>query len=141
MLPPQYYKNFAIRSPIQTHTRPATCVEIGCLAYHNGWQYRIETLLPEDLHVAIHSGKRCRIVDVKEGESYLVFEPGQPCFDAPNHRVTLDRPEIFLVGRGHYSQFQAKTARRHANGENFMDDMINHLDVIVTEIKRGSYDG
>lgn len=137
LMPTQNYMTYAIRSPISTHTRPATCAEVGCPAYTNGWQYRVQDLTPSDLYAATHAGKRFRRVTVAEGEDYLVFESGQPCFGTRQHRVPLDRPEHYFVGRGDQRSFTTRTARRHKRPEDWVDDMRTQLDVIRTEIQKG----
>jgi hypothetical protein len=136
-LPVSSYKTYAIRSPIQTHYRKATCEEIGCEAFQNGWAYLKEDLTPGDLYLATHSGKRYREVHIGPGQNYIVFEAGQSCFGAAQHVISLHRPEFYFVGRGHTSVFQARHARAHANGDDFVDDFANHQDKLNTTFKRG----
>jgi len=137
LMPAHNYQTYAIRSPLQTHFRAATCAEIECPAYANGWQYRMQELSPADIYAAEHSGKRWRKVHIREGEDYLVFESGQPCFAARSHRIPLDRPEFYFVGRGDRRSFSTRQARKHARPEDWVDDMQTHLDVIRREVEKG----
>lgn len=129
-------KTYAIRSPLATHTRPATCAEAGCLAYYQGWTLRVEDLTPELLYTAKHSGRRFTTEHVAEGETYLVFEAGQLCFAAGTHRVPTGKPEIYLVGRGDHRLFDPRRAKRHTSPEDFMDDLHTHLDKVHTDRER-----
>lgn len=135
LMPTHNYQTYAIRSPLQTHTRRATCAEVDCPANANGWQYRVQSLTPSDLYAAEHAGKRFRRVHIAEGEDYLVFEAGQPCF--AKHRVSLDRPEFYFVGRGDRRSFTPTLAREHTRPIDWVDDMQNHFDKLRTEIEKG----
>lgn len=137
LMPTGNYQTYAIRSPLATHTRRATCAEVACPAYTNGWQYRVQELTPADIYAAEHAGKRYRRVHIAEGEDYLIFESGQPCFAARQHRVPLDRPEFYFVGRGDRRSFTTRKARQHKRPEDWVDDMQNHLDTIRTEFEKG----
>jgi hypothetical protein len=137
LMPTGNYKTYAIRSPLATHTRAATCEEYGCEAYANGWQIRVENMTEEDKHAVRTSGKRYREVRLTEGETYFVFESGQPCFAARQHRVSLDRPEWYFVGRGDRRSFSTRQARRHSRPEDWVDDMQTNFDTIRTEIEKG----
>lgn len=135
--PSHAFKTFSVRTPKDTHTRAASCKEVDCEHYTHGWQLRVEGLPPEMVHLAIHSGRRFERVEVAEGETYLVFEAGQPCFASGTHRVSLDRPEFFLVGRGDYRTFNPLKARRHDNPRDFVDEMQTDLDKLRTLRERG----
>lgn len=133
---PYAYKTHAIASPIKTHYRKATCAEAGCDYYKDGWTFHKEQLSAEDLYVATHSGKRYREVKLAEGYTYLVFEPGQPCFAAATHVVTLERPEFYFIGRGDYRVFSPHKAKQFTP-DDFVDEFANHLDRLHTAIERG----
>ena len=131
-----FYETYAVRSPLRTHYRKATCQEVQCPAYTNGWHYRIEHLTPELLYAALHSGRKYRQVDVTEGESYLVFEPGQICFDYKTHYLPLERPEFYFVGRGRGSTFSHRRAAQYT-AQNWVDKFAEKLSSLQDEIKKG----
>lgn len=131
------YLTYCIRQPMITHFRPATCAEVDCGAWRGGWQLRVEQLTPELLRAARNSGKRYREMTVTEGETYLVYEPGQACFDSVNHRLPLERPAFFYEGRGDFRSFTIRRARQHANAEDWADSMAHHLDHVRSEIQKG----
>lgn len=136
-MPTQLYKTYAVRSPISTHFRAATCAEVDCEAYVNGWQLRVEGLTPDLLYTAKHSGRKFKEVEVAKGETYLIFEAGQFCFAASTHRKSLDRPEFYYTGRGDFRSFSIRKADQFAKPEEWVDSFQHHLDKINTEIQRG----
>lgn len=101
-LPPHLMNTHLILAPVATHFRPATCEEVGCPHFLEGWRLRIDALPAQTVHAAKTSGRRWRELQVAEGETYLVFEPGQPCFKSFSHRIRLDRPELFIKREGDY---------------------------------------
>lgn len=135
--PTNAYTTFAVRSPLDTHFRKATCEEIDCPEYIQGWQLRKEDLTPELLYTATHCGRKYQEIQIKEGETYLVFEPGQPCFRESTHIIPNGRPELFYAGSGDFRSFRIRNARQHANAENFVDEMATTLDKIRTLQERG----
>lgn len=131
----QNYKTFALRQPEHTHTRVAQCSEVDCMAYRNGWSFRIEHMDAEMRHVATHSGRHFREVSIADGETYMLFSPGQQCFEV--HRVPLHREPFYFVGRGDFRTFTVRNARRHASGDDFVDDFASHQDALATMVERG----
>lgn len=99
-LPPQAMKSYRIIAPSATHFRPATCEEVDCIPYREGWRLRVEGLPPEMLHTARTCGRKFTELRVAEGETYLVYEAGQPCFKASQHMVPNGRPERFIERDG-----------------------------------------
>lgn len=144
---PAAYKTYSIVAPTSTHFRPATCAETDCPDYLNGWRVRIEGLLPEMLHTAKTARFQVngrwvpyRYVEeqLAEGFTYLVFEAGQPCFRAREHRLRLDRPELFLVRDGdHRGNPRGTRARMHQKPESWVEDFGEHQQNIADQIERG----
>ena len=97
---PNAYESYEVKVPLATHWRRATCAEIDCPDYLSGWQVRVEHVPPALLHMARTSGRKFVPLHVRDGETYLVFEAGQPCFQVSTHRKRLERGEIFVVRRG-----------------------------------------
>lgn len=134
--PPQAYKTYSVAQPLATHWRPATCAEAGCLNYLNGWRVRVEGLTPELLHAATSSGRKFTRQDVAEGETWLVFEAGQPCFAASAHRVLTGRPQRFFERGGDW-RGNPRGERRELNPADWLDSFANHQDRLATAIGRG----
>lgn len=135
-MPTQNYQTFAIRKPFSTHYRHATCEEIGCEAFLHGWQLHLESLPPDLVYAAKHSGRKFREYRMEEGETYLIFEPGQSCFAESTHVISLDRPEFYFVGRGDHRSFSTRRAQQF-NSADWVDVFATHLDRIRTEQAKG----
>jgi hypothetical protein len=139
LMGPESYKTYEMRSPLSTHFRKATCAEAGCEHYLCGWQTRIEGLSPEMIRAAKTSGRKFTEQRIAEGETYLVFEAGQPCFRASTHRMRItDRPPLYVVRDGDWRGNPRRTkARLHQNPEHWVEDFATHQQAIADEIKKG----
>lgn len=135
-MPAGAYKTYQIAAPLSSHFRPATCAEVDCPDYLRGWRVRWEPLTPELRHAATTSGRRYRLEVVSATESWLLYEAGQPCFRAGEHRKRLERPELFVVRGGDHRQAIGET-RRHTRPEDWVDDFANHQDRIASAQRRG----
>ena len=135
---PEAYKTYEMRSPLSTHWRPATCAEANCQYYAGGFQVRVEGLAEQVLHAVQHSGRKYTWQQVAEGETYLVFEPGQPCLQQSLHRVRIDRPPLYIVRDGDWRGNPRGTkARLHQSPDNWVEDFATHQQAIADEIKKG----
>ena len=97
---PSAYETFSIHRPLATHWRKATCKEVDCPQYLNGWRVRVELLTPKGVHDATHCGRKFDRVGVAPGETWLIYEAGQPCFQAAHHQKQIERPELYVVRGG-----------------------------------------
>lgn len=137
-MPPQAYKTFAILAPVSSHWRKATCAEVDCPNYLNGWRVRIEGLDEEMLHAARASGRRFTELHVAEGETWLVYEAGQPCFRAGQHRKRLDEPELYVVRDGDWRGNPRGTpARRHSRPEHWVENFAEHQQGLADAHQKG----
>lgn len=102
---PNEYSTFSIHTPLNTHWRKATCSEVNCPQYLNGWGLRVESHDATIVYAAEHSGRKFYRKEVSPGETWLVFEAGQPCFQEANHRKKLDREEFYLLRRGDFRSY------------------------------------
>lgn len=135
---PEAYKTYAVVAPLGTHFRPGTCAEAECPHYLHGWRVRIENLTPDLLAAAKNSGRRYTEERIAEGESYLVFHAGQPCFKASQHRVRIDRPPLYLVRDGdHRGNPRGTKARLHQNPAHWVEDFAEHQQKLADEIAKG----
>lgn len=138
LMPAAAYKTFEIAAPASTHFRPATCAEVDCPHYLNGWRVRVEGLPPEMVHTAKTSGRRFRELRVAESETWLVFEAGQSCFQASQHRTRLDRPELFVVRDGdHRGNPRGTKARLHQRPEHWTEQFAEHQQGLADAHQKG----
>lgn len=137
---PDEYKTYAVASPIETHTRDASCSEVDCEAYAQGWRSTI------DVSTRLGAAQAKYIVE-QSGRSYTLSEPipnllifefaaGQECF--AQHRVTLDRPSLFIVQGGDWRGNPLNTPRTlHSGPDPWVDDFATHQEKLKAIIERG----
>lgn len=135
-MPPGAYQTFQVAAPLSTHWRPATCEEVACPDYLNGWRLRVEGLTEQDIHVATHCGRKYERLAVCPGETWLVFEAGQPCFKASKHRKRIDREERFIIRGGDHRANPAGD-RRETTASGWVDDFGEHQEVLADRLKEG----
>ena len=97
--PVDQMRTHAIFAPLETHWRKASCEEVGCLAFHMGWTLDTVGLPEKDVELAKRSGRVYTIVPGEHGD-VLAFGPGQSCFRVSEHRIRIERPEIFVARNG-----------------------------------------
>jgi hypothetical protein len=138
-LPSRMYKTFQIASPVATHFRQATCAEAECTAYKEGWTYKKADLVAQNLlYLVTHAGKKYREQTLDEGgEIYLVFESGQVCFQARAHRVSLQRPEFYLAGRGDHRTYSPRMANKFDRADQWVESFATHQEIINRVIEEG----
>ncbi len=88
------FKTYSLSQPIATHTRKATCEEVDCEHWREGWTYDVRQLDERLIRAIRLSGKRFREQE-HLGVTYWVFHPGQQCFR--EHRVSNDREAFHLI--------------------------------------------
>lgn len=120
-------KVYSIAKPTSTHTRPATCAEVDCVAYTVGFKILADETDPTGKLRAeyIRSGDTGRaFTETREGTvAVFWFPPGERCFTKTPHRIDLDRPEFYTVSElGH--RF------KHSGPEPWVNDCGEHLDTL-----------
>jgi capsid protein len=135
-LPAQAFRTFQISAPVASHFRPASCAEVDCPNWLNGWRVQVEKLTPELLHAAKTSGRRHREEPLAPGVTWLVFEAGQPCFRAGQHRTPIGRPELYLVRDGDWRQSYGQ-ARQHTRPEHWVEEMSENQQRLIDAKQRG----
>jgi hypothetical protein len=136
-LPPSSYKTYQIAAPISTHWRPASCAEVECPNYLHGWKVRADVLDEKMIHTATHSGRKFVWQRLSELENWLVYEAGQPCFQAAVHRVRVDRPELYIVREGDRRGNPRSTGPVQLSSVNWVDDFSEHQASIAGAVERG----
>lgn len=138
-MPASSYKTYQILQPIQTHFRDASCQEVDCEAYANGWTTTIDT--GTDLgkkqanYIWLHSGRHFAFVQNGTKVTFT-FAAGQKCFR--QHKVSLERDQIYVVRDGDWRGNPRGTApRRHSNAADWLDDFADHQARLSKEIENG----
>lgn len=135
-LPITAVQSFGIHMPKATHWRKATCAEVECKWYLEGWV----TVVPAGSDQALivrHSGRRFREIPQEGGMTAFVFEAGQRCFRADDHHMKLDRPEIYVVRDGDWRGNPTGRRRIHARPLDWVDEFSDHLGKVNEQIEKG----
>lgn len=136
----RHYQTFQITAPKATHTRRATCEEVECPAYARGWRMKLDltTALGQQQasYIKHSSGRSYKIVSQADGLVELEFAANQPCFS--EHRVRIDRPEIYRVKGGDFRGNPLNTPTRvHAKPELWVEEFAENQDRIAQAIQKG----
>ena len=143
-VPQRMMKTYGIVRP-PDHFRPATCAEVDCEAYTHGW---VSTMLAGSDDLAFLTQRVCRgDVDgwhrhfttelAPDGFVRLTFPPGQPCFRASSHRISVERPPIFLVRSGDWRGNPGGQHRVHTRPEHWVEDFAEHQQGLADALQRG----
>jgi hypothetical protein len=144
MLPPEAKKTYSIRAPIATHWRSASCAEVDCELYTDGWRLRAELLSEGDLHLIRESGRKWTELQIAEGETWLVFSPGTPCllqwsvgqpFTERNHKVQA-RPEVYLLTPGDWRMWCGEEYR-FRRSDQWVEDFGEHQERLADRARQG----
>lgn len=136
-LPVEAMKTYQIVAPKGTHMRPATCEEIGCAPFLNGWQSVIDegTELGQAQAYYIRRNSRRSFTEhqgMTAGLVVFTFPPGQKCFEADSHRVRIGKPDLFVVRggdwRGNPRDIQPFF---HSKPEHWVEDFAEHQDKLA----------
>ena len=86
---------YGLRTPINSHRRLASCEEINCQHWREGWTIiadlrtdkgqLIEYTIKHDAH------KRYKQEPLADGRTLFTFEAGQVCLRAAEHTTSLER--------------------------------------------------
>lgn len=123
-MPVDRMRTFRVASPRATHTRPATCAEVGCGAHLKGWKTVVPETSPDPQAFTAatvraasrglldHYRRHCTEERLPDGMVRFHFPAGQRCFRWDTHRKSLERPELYIVRGG---DWRANTGliRRH----------------------------
>ena len=141
-MPASAYKTFQVSSPVSTHFRPASCEEAGCLAHAHGWATMCDESSDQGQRQAYYIRKQSGRLFVEArtelGITRFTFEAGQRCFASDDHRVPLERPELYIVREGDWrGNPRGIEPRFHARPADWVDEFANHQDRLATAIEQG----
>jgi hypothetical protein len=138
--PVQAYKTYGIYTPLATHFRAATCAEVECSRYLNGWETRVDEttdLGQAQAHYIRRDSGRGFSESRDAGLTVFRFEPGQRCFASDTHRTRIERPEIFIARGGDHRGNPTGQVTKHTSPAHWVEDFAEHQQRIADEIERG----
>lgn len=140
-LPPQAMVTYEANAPLDTHWRAATCAEVECKAYLQGWTSDMfpnsadEARILKIYEAEIRKGQITTSLTPEKFIRYH-FPPGTECFRRIWHRLPLERPALFTVRTGDFRGTDG-VIRTFKDGEQWVDAFATHQDKIATEVNRG----
>ena len=139
--PVSAYRTYGLSMPLKTHWRRATCAEVSCLQYLNGWvsTFDLSTDLGAKQYHFCSREDRDRSFTEERTALNLVrlsYPAGTPCFRRGQHQVPLERPARLIVAHGDWRGFLG-APRVHARAQDWVEDFSLHADKINTAIGRG----
>lgn len=135
--PPQAYKTYALFQPKKTHTRVATCQEVECTAYANGWKTIVDTSTKlgqkQANYIRLHSGRS--FLFTQEGTLVtFTFRSHQTCFR--EHRVSLQREPIFKIKGGDWRGNPLSVPTHIVKPQSWVDDFGENQQNVARRIER-----
>jgi hypothetical protein len=141
LMPAANYKTYAMRSPVRTHWRPATCEEFECQDYKYGFVTTIDVsteLGQRQHHFLTHDTKRrYHIQRVSLTVFKFVYGPGNICMGYRDHRVPIGRPPKLLVVGGDWRGNPRQEIVRHQRVEHWVEDFSLHTAMLAQKVQRG----
>lgn len=134
-LPVGQVKTYSIAKPAETHTRPASCAEVGCALQEGGWKTTVDEATELGARQAFYIRRSAgrRYLESKDGPlTVFTFPPGEECFTA--HRIDLDRPEVYSRRGGDWrATVGAKLV--HSGPDPWLNDFGEHQENIKRAIE------
>lgn len=140
-LPPGAMQTYEIDAPLETHWRSATCEEVECAAYLQGWTSDVppdsdgEARIKSTYDSEIRRGQVTTTV-TPEGFTRYHFPAGTPCFRRIWHKLPLERPGIYTLRTGDWRGTDG-IIRTFNSGDEWVDSFATHQDGIKKLIDRG----
>lgn len=144
-LPAAAMKTYHIARPLPTHFRAATCKEVECAAYRNGWTTTVDVARPargglpsgaaQANYIRLHCGRRYTHAQAGTLVAFR-FPPGQECF--ATHQVPVGREPTFAVAGGDWRGNPLGIELvRFASARQFVDDFGEHQGRLKDRLDRG----
>lgn len=139
-LQPGAFESFDIRP----YWRQASCAEVECEGHTQGWTTVLNETVPQQAQLAAYirarAGRRFTESRTDAGWTQFEFPPGQACFQADQHRVQADRPELYLRQGGDWRK-RVGPVRRYDRADQWADDFHARTDQLATVRSRAGTAG
>jgi hypothetical protein len=139
---PELYKSYSWARPLRTHWREATCEEVQCDDFVNGFMFTCDISTPlgqRQYDFLTHDRERSYTVD-EEGPyiRHFIYPPGTRGFagNKHDHRLPIGREPLLLVRAGDWRKYLAP-AYQHASVDDWVEDFATNQDKIQEIQKRG----
>lgn len=135
-MPVQAYKTYGILAPSATHRRKATCSEVDCPQWANGWRMGFDVSDASKAAAVnwlrLHSGRTFTTEQIGDKVT-LTFPAGQTCF--ATHTLPLEREPLYIVRGGDWRAVTSSPVK--FNADDWVDDFANHQDKLAQRLEQG----
>ena len=141
-LGPEYFKSYSWTRPLQTHWRPATCEEVRCDDFINGFEITIDKSTPlgeKQYDFLTHDRERSYTVEQEGLYLYrFTYPPGTRGFagDKHDHRLPVGREPLLSVRAGDWRKYLSPP-RQHKYVDDWVEDFSENQNKIVELQRRG----
>lgn len=137
-MPAGAYQTYEATAPLTTHWRPATCAEVECRAYMQGWHSDVPPGSADEKRITdSYRPGEYRLERTPEGFHRYYFPAGSTCFRAVHHKLPLERPALFTVRSGDWRGNPDGNVRQFTKPEDWVDHFAHHQDGISKLVNRG----
>lgn len=139
--PVQAYQSYQVATPVRTHFRQATCAEVECAHWRDGWRMELDPNTElgrrQLAYIRMKSGRAYTDITTLDSPTVtLLFPPGQRCFG--QHRLPiLGREPLVRVRGGDWRGNPTGMVRRHVRAADWVEDFAEHQLKIIEQRKRG----
>ena len=141
-VPPEHYKTYSWSRPLRTHWRKATCEEVLCDDFVNGFMLTIDIstkLGAKQYDYVSHDRERSYTID-REGLYlyHFIYPPGTRGFagEKHDHRLPVGREPLLFVRAGDWRRYLSPP-HQHAYVDDWIEDMSENQEQIIKIQKRG----
>lgn len=136
------YKTYGFSRPLSTHWQAATCEDVDCKYYVNGWTSEIDESTADgkiQAHFIRHDKTRSYTESKGEmGKTRFTYTPGNMCFYQNTHRQPIERlPKYYVRGGDWRGNPLGTPTRIHRSPEQWVEDLAEHQDRLATLVGRG----
>lgn len=140
-LPPGAMQTYEATAPLETHWRPATCEEVECKAWAQGWTADVPPNSDDEVRIKQTYDAEIRrgaVISSRtpEGFTRYHFPAGTACFRRVWHKLPLERDAIFTVRSGDHRGTDG-VIRQFDKGADWVDHFATHQDGISKLVNRG----
>lgn len=141
-LPVTAMQTFSVSTDSARHWRRATCAQVNCRHWREGWLSAFDESAPDQHGLAQYvrnfSGRRFTERRDDQGRTVFRFHPGQVCFNADQHRVRdEDVPELYLARAGDWRGNPDGKVTRHSGVDPWLDHMQANLERVAARLDVG----
>jgi hypothetical protein len=133
---------YGVAAPLSSrrHWRKATCREVQCRHWREGWASVFDETTElgrgQANYVRNFSGRRFRESRADDGRTLFEFSPEQPCFSTDSHVIRdEDVPPLYIARGGDWRADPDARVIRHSGPDPWLDQLHSNLERVVTRLE------